>query len=98
MSDATVTSILPYIEAAREARERGEPARLKLTYDPEARAAYLYLTSRETIRAEHGRTVWAEECEVILDLDAEGRILGIEILGADVLLRPETIALAEARS
>ena len=91
MSDATVTSIVPYIEAAKQAAAfKG----LRLTWDPEADAAYLYLVSPETIRKERTRTIWAEEGHIAFDLDAEGRVLGIEILGPQRTLRPETIEMA----
>lgn len=32
--------------------------------------------------------------EIILDFDAEGRLLGIELLGATLLLRPEVLQAA----
>jgi uncharacterized protein YuzE len=32
---------------------------------------------------------------VVLDFDSEGRLLGVEILDANLMLRPETIARAE---
>ncbi|MFI7222770.1 DUF2283 domain-containing protein [Nonomuraea angiospora] len=49
------------------------------TYDPEAKAAYVYL--RGPI-AEGGvaRTVTMDEAMVNLDIDADGRVIGIEIL------------------
>lgn len=33
--------------------------------------------------------------EFVLDLDRQGRLLGIEVLGATLGLRPETLALAD---
>ena len=53
----------------------------RLTWDAEVGAAYLYLTSEETLRQELARSVWAEEGRIVFDLDAQGRVLGIEILG-----------------
>lgn len=35
------------------------------------------------------------EAEFVLDLDRWGRLLGIEVLGASLGLRPETLALAD---
>jgi uncharacterized protein YuzE len=35
--------------------------------------------------------------EVVLDLDANGKLLGLEVVSARALLRPETIAEADAR-
>lgn len=75
--------------------KRRAPGRLRMTYDAEAGAAYVHLTDPGTRGAALARTEWAQRHEVILDLDREGRILGIEILGADRLLREETIAMAE---
>ena len=49
---------------------------LRLTYDPEANAAYLRLCE--------GKILESEEISpgIILDFDAEGRILAIELLDA----------------
>ena len=35
------------------------------------------------------------EAQFVLDLDRWGRLLGIEVLGASLGLRPETLALAD---
>lgn len=54
---------------------------IDMTYDPEADAVYIYL----------GRGKVAEtrdEGPFIYDVDASGRILGIEILAASKLLAP----------
>jgi uncharacterized protein YuzE len=59
---------------------------MKLVYDPEADAAYLYL--KEGGKA--ARTVTTDE-DVNLDFDADGRLLGIEILSAKARLSPELL-------
>jgi uncharacterized protein YuzE len=66
---------------------------VKVTYDGSADAAYVYLAefgagaSKEQVEALEGR--------VILDLDAEGRLLGLEVLTARTMLCPETLESAE---
>lgn len=51
-----------------------KPKRVKLAYDPEVDAAYLTLAA--------GKVVESEEVQpgVIVDLDAEDHLLGVEIL------------------
>ena len=65
-----------------------------VTYDPEADAAYFYLV--EEIRlGEAVRTVSVDPQSiggmVNLDLDADGRILGLEVLDASRLLRRDVL-------
>lgn len=71
---------------------------MKLTYDPEADAAYIYVADR--IAA--GAVEQTYPCEpdgvngsVNLDFDASGRLVGIEILGAKAILPAETLSKAE---
>jgi uncharacterized protein YuzE len=66
---------------------------LRVTHDPEADAAYIYLTGsiepggvRETISATP---------EINLDFDSEGRLIGIELLAADKL-HPLLAAMAQS--
>jgi hypothetical protein len=40
---------------------------------------------------------WGLDGQVVFDLDAQGRILGIEILDTRVSLRDETLAAAQTR-
>ncbi|MEU5867229.1 DUF2283 domain-containing protein [Nonomuraea sp. NPDC047529] len=49
------------------------------TYDPEAGAAYVYLRG-PIAQGGVARTVTMDEAMVNLDLDADGRVIGIEIL------------------
>ncbi|KAB0681508.1 DUF2283 domain-containing protein [Aureimonas leprariae] len=54
---------------------------MDITYDPEADAAYF--------RIGEGKIVETEETgPFICDVDAEGRVIGIEILGASRTLAP----------
>lgn len=71
---------------------------MKIRYDPEVDAAYLTIgpdiedgeavVQIPEIYPPDGRG------EIILDLDAEGYVIGVEILGASALLRPEVLAAA----
>ena len=54
---------------------------IDMTYDPEADAAYIYL-SRESIDHQE------ETDRFILDVDVKGRVIGIEILHASKVLAP----------
>lgn len=72
----------------RHARE------MQVTYDPEADAAYIALSSTRT-----GRIVWNPEVvtsvgSVILDIDVNGKLLGVEVLAASVTLDPDVLARA----
>lgn len=64
-----------------------EPPRIE--YDPAANAAYIYLTE-EILAGSVSRTVCVNPTEiggmVNLDLDDEGRIIGLEVLDARKLL------------
>jgi uncharacterized protein YuzE len=54
---------------------------IDMTYDPEADAVYMYLS--------RGKVDHTEEAgPFIYDVDAEGRVLGIEILSASEVLAP----------
>lgn len=54
---------------------------IDMTYDPEADAAYIYLG--------RGKVDKTEEAGLfIYDVDAEGRVIGIEILSASQVLAP----------
>jgi uncharacterized protein YuzE len=54
---------------------------IDMTYDPEADAIYLYVGAGKIDRQE-------EAGPFIYDVDAEGRIVGIEILSASKVLAP----------
>jgi uncharacterized protein YuzE len=54
---------------------------MDITHDPEADAVYIYLGGGKINRT-------AEAGPFIYDVDAEGRIVGIEILSASKVLAP----------
>ncbi len=54
---------------------------IDMTYDPEANAAYIYLSRAEVAATE-------EAGPFIYDVDTEGRIIGIEILSCSKVLAP----------
>lgn len=66
----------------------------RVTYDPVADAAYIYLTDKISPGGVT-RTVPVDPIAiggmVNLDLDAEGVIVGIEVLGARAKLDPELL-------
>lgn len=66
---------------------------IHMTYEPATRVAYIHLVRRESER-QTTQSRWALDGKVILDLDAHGRILGIEIVDTRVSLRQETLAAA----
>jgi uncharacterized protein YuzE len=69
---------------------------IHMTYEPATRVAYIHLAARESER-QTTRCRWALDGQVIFDLDAQGRILGIEILDTRSSLREETLAAAQTR-
>jgi uncharacterized protein YuzE len=69
-------------------------AAMKFTYDHRADAAFIQLVDH----IERGEAVRSDACDVglplsaiLLSFDAADRLLGIEILGASRLLRPEIL-------
>ncbi len=53
---------------------------ISTTYDPEADALYVRIASKDTAVSETREI----EPGVLLDIDADGRVIGIEILSARV--------------
>jgi uncharacterized protein YuzE len=64
---------------------------MKITFDKEADAAYIYF--KEILKGEIFQTVSLND-NVNIDLDKKGRTLGIEILNASSKLPQETLRLA----
>jgi len=67
---------------------------MKVTYDPSANAAYIYLRDGEVpggIARSEICDAEMKECAVILEFDHADRLVGIEILGARRLLSEETL-------
>lgn len=52
------------------------------TYDPEADALYIHLGSTQPVETDEVAP------NVMLDLDAEGRVVGVEVLTASKVLAP----------
>lgn len=69
---------------------------MKLTYDPVADAAYLYLAQEHARNAKGtGRTrvvEWADFPTIVMDFDAEDRLVGLEFLNAKRALGPALAA------
>lgn len=71
---------------------------VRLTYDAEADVAYLALGS-DAEAGDVSRTVPVDVgdepgIDVTLDLDANGRLVGVEVLGASTRLAPDVMASA----
>lgn len=69
---------------------------MRITYDPAADAAYIYLTN---VELEPGRDTVPLETPVpaMVNMDwKDGRIVGLEVLGASSLLHPDVIAQASS--
>ncbi len=69
-----------------------------ITYDAETGSAYISLIPEEAgfvprtaVTLEEVEGLGDAAGEVVLDLDEEGRLVGIEILSPDLLLRSETL-------
>ncbi len=68
---------------------------MRVTYDREANAAYIELV--EIPDGGVARTIELDRTlpGLLADLDAEGRLIGIEVLGAESNLPPELLATVE---
>ncbi|WP_087007181.1 DUF2283 domain-containing protein [Gulosibacter sp. 10] len=67
---------------------------MNIEYDPEANAAYIPLSQSSNGGVEYtatGITPPLGEGEINLDFNGNGQLIGIEIIGARSLLRPEDI-------
>jgi len=71
---------------------------MRLTHDAEADADYVYMVEeidRGEVTSSRVAAIRFENASLLVDLDADGRVLGIEVLGASRVLRAETIQAAE---
>ena len=71
---------------------------VRLTHDAVADAAYVYLVDeidRGEVASPQIAGIPLDRATLIVDFDASGRVLGIEVLGASRVLREETISAAE---
>lgn len=71
---------------------------MRMTIDSEANAAYVSLTDSiepGQVASTHVARIRLDMASITIDFDADGRVLDIEMMGADRILRQETIAAAE---
>lgn len=67
---------------------------MKFEYDKEVDAAYIYV--KYPIKdGESKKTIELNE-QIILDFDAEGKLLGIELLDASIILNKKVILEAQS--
>ncbi|MGY1580337.1 DUF2283 domain-containing protein [Streptomyces sp. MN13] len=68
---------------------------MRIEYDAAANMAYVYLVDGIAPGEAVQQTVAGEDTTAVLDLDAQGRVLGIELFDARGRLRPELLDAAE---
>lgn len=71
---------------------------MRVTYDPDVDAAYVQLADEIGV----GGVAFTYPCDVVavggmvnLDFDGDGRLVGLEILGAKAKLPPEVLRLVD---
>jgi uncharacterized protein YuzE len=69
---------------------------MRVTYDRAADAAYIYLREIEVGGSKEQCTVECKSAKgmIVLDIDGEGRLIGIEVIGARGGLPKELLSLA----
>lgn len=71
---------------------------VEVTFDGEANASYIYLADEPALGWRHGKTVPVDVDAiggmVNIDLDDDGRIIGVEVLDARSLLSDKLLAVA----
>jgi uncharacterized protein YuzE len=69
---------------------------MRMTYDSDANAAYLAIEDdvADGSAVENLVIERSGRGDIVLDFDADGRLLGVEIIGATGLLRPTAVATA----
>jgi uncharacterized protein YuzE len=71
---------------------------MRVTYDPEVDAAYLYLREPETRKGTvTSLPVAGAPGTIVLDFDTDGCLFGVEVLDASKLLPSELLEAAERR-
>jgi uncharacterized protein YuzE len=71
---------------------------LRMTYDEEADAAFIYLSDPIERGDEASSSILnkhLDQAAVVASFDKEDRLIGIELLGASRILRPDAIPLIE---
>ena len=75
------------------------PIPLRVTFDPEADASYIYLADEPALGWRHRKTVPVDPNEiggmVNVDLDDDGRLIGIEVMDARNLLSDKILAVLD---
>ncbi len=69
---------------------------MDITYDTEVDAAYIRLAEGPSERQVHSIVPPQENGEIVLDFDAHGRLIGIEVLGARAILPDALLGGARA--
>ena len=74
------------------------PDRMRMTYDPDADAAYIFVSeiSRESSDFETCGPDVVDGAAIILAYDTSHHLIGVEILGASLLLGPDSLDTAES--
>lgn len=75
----------------------GAMGAMRATYDTEANAAYVSFQPIEPGQAVEQVVLGRPQGDVVLDFDGQGRLLGVEVVGARELLSPQVLAEAERR-
>jgi uncharacterized protein YuzE len=74
---------------------------LRVTFDIEVNAAYIYLGDEPESGWRHGKTILLDPIAVggmiNLDLDQDGRLMGLEVLDARSVLSDKLLAAVTAR-
>ncbi|MEU5852634.1 DUF2283 domain-containing protein [Saccharopolyspora shandongensis] len=68
---------------------------MRITYDPEVDAAYIYLTDVELEPGIDTIPLEAPDGSAMVNMDwKDGKIVGLEVLDASILLHPDLLAQA----
>ncbi|MEU2287648.1 DUF2283 domain-containing protein [Streptomyces sp. NPDC013178] len=68
---------------------------MRVTYDASANMAYICLVDRIEPGEAVEQVVAGEDTTAVLDLDSQGRVLGIELFDARRRLHPDLLSIAE---
>ena len=70
--------------------------KMKIEYDKEVDAAYIYLAG--DIKGDGAKKTIELNDNIILDFDAEGKLIGVEVLDASKVLNKKTLSESQADS
>lgn len=91
------TVLTPWLSLRQSQTSACDDSTMRVTHDSEADAAYVYLVdqiARGEVASTRVSGIELANASLTVDFDADGRVLGIEILGASRVLRPETVQAA----